>query len=48
MAKDVATRFGYKKITTDWKDVINDPALDSVVIATPNFTHAEIAIAAAN
>lgn len=46
-AKEAAERFGYKKVTTDWKDVINDPEVDLVVIATPNFTHAEIAIAAA-
>lgn len=42
-----AKRFGYKKTTTDWKDVIADPAVDLVIVATPNFTHAEIAIAAA-
>lgn len=46
-AKEAAQRFGYKKITTDWKDVINDSEVDLVIIATPNFTHAEIAIAAA-
>ena len=47
-AESAAARFGYKKITTDWKEVINDPAVDLVIIATPNATHAEIAIAAAN
>jgi len=47
-AKKAAARFGYKKTTTDWRDVINDPNIDLVIIATPNFTHAEIAIAAAN
>lgn len=46
-AKMAALRFGYKKVTTDWKDVVNDPEVDLVIIATPNFTHAEIAIAAA-
>lgn len=46
-AKTAATRFGYKKVFTDWHDVINDPEVELVIIATPNFTHAEIAIAAA-
>ena len=47
-AKAAAVRFGYKSITTDWHDVISNPEVDLVIIATPNFTHAEIAIAAAN
>lgn len=46
-AKAACTRFGYKRCSTDWHDVVNDPAVDLVIIATPNFTHAEIAIAAA-
>ena len=46
-AKLAAERFGYKKVSTDWHDVVNDPAVDLVIIATPNFTHAEITIAAA-
>ncbi|MGE4549196.1 MAG: Gfo/Idh/MocA family protein [Intestinibacillus sp.] len=40
-------RFGYKRHSTDWRSVVDDPAVDLVIIATPNFTHAEIAIAAA-
>ncbi|MGE4549088.1 MAG: Gfo/Idh/MocA family protein [Intestinibacillus sp.] len=46
-ARKAAERFGYRKVSTDWHDVISDPEVDLVVIATPNFTHAEIAIAAA-
>lgn len=46
-AKTAARRFGYRKVTADWKDVIRDPEVELVIIATPNFTHAEIAIAAA-
>ena len=46
-ARLAAERFGYQKITTDWHDVVNDPEVELVIIATPNFTHAEIAIAAA-
>lgn len=39
--------FGFKKGSTDWHDVVNDPEVELVVITTPNYTHAEIAIAAA-
>lgn len=46
-AQLAADRFGYQKITTDWHDVVDDPDVDLVIIATPNFTHAEIAIATA-
>jgi len=46
-AQQAARRFGYKKVTTDWKEVIENDQVDLVIIATPNFTHAEIAIAAA-
>jgi predicted dehydrogenase len=31
---------------TDWHDVLKHPGVDAVVIATPNFTHAPIALAA--
>ncbi len=33
--------------TTDYRDVCADPSVDAVVIASPNFTHCEIALAAA-
>ncbi len=46
-ANKAARRFGYKKVTTDWHDVIADPDVELVIIATPNFTHAEIVEAAA-
>lgn len=46
-AKDAAARFGFEKYTTDWREVINDPDIDIIDIATPNDSHAEIAIAAA-
>ena len=47
-AKRAYDRFGFEKWTTNWQDVVNDPSIDLVIIATPNYTHAEIAIAAAN
>jgi predicted dehydrogenase len=39
--------FGYKKGSTDWRMVVQDPDVDLVVITTPNYTHAEIVKAAA-
>ncbi|NDL68653.1 Gfo/Idh/MocA family protein [Anaerotalea alkaliphila] len=47
-ARDAAARFGFEKHTTDWRDIVNDPEIDIIDIATPNDSHAEIAIAAAN
>lgn len=38
---------GWKKASTDWREVVNDPEIDVIDINTPNDTHAEIAIAAA-
>lgn len=32
--------------TNEWQDVVKNPNVDAVLIATPNFSHAEIAIAA--
>lgn len=46
-ANSLGKRFGFQKITDDWREVINDPDVDVVTIVTPNCTHAEIAIAAA-
>ena len=46
-AKEAAQRFGFERSTGDWRDVVNDASVDVVDIATPNNTHAEIAIAAA-
>lgn len=38
---------GWNKAVTDWREVVNDPEIDIIDINTPNDTHAEIAIAAA-
>lgn len=43
-----AKELGWKKTSTSWQEVINDPDIDIVDINTPNDSHAEIAIAAAN
>src|SRR5689334_18391643 len=34
--------------STDYRDVVEDPTLEAVVICTPEFLHAEQAVAAAN
>ena len=47
LARDAALRFGFENSSSDWRKVIEDPSIDVVDIATPNNSHAEIAIAAA-
>lgn len=43
-----ARELGWKNASTDWKEVIENPEIDIIDINTPNDSHAEIAIAAAN
>ena len=43
-----ANELGWKNASTDWQAVVNHPEIDIVDINTPNDSHAEIAIAAAN
>lgn len=38
---------GFEKATADYREVINDPAVDVVSICSPNYLHHEIALAAA-
>src|SRR6266571_987711 len=42
-----AHTFGWARSATDWRAVVEDPNLDIIDITTPNDTHAQIAIAAA-
>jgi predicted dehydrogenase len=42
-----AGEFGFSRWTTNWQEIIEDPAIDVVDITTPNSLHAEMAIAAA-
>lgn len=37
--------WGLTKQTTDFQHIAEDPAIDAVIIATPNFTHKEITLA---
>jgi len=45
--KAFAARWGYESVETDWRKLIAREDIDVIDIATPNNTHAEIAIAAA-
>jgi predicted dehydrogenase len=47
LATDAANRLGFSKGVSDWRRVIDDPEIHIVDIVTPNNSHAEIAIAAA-
>src|SRR6516165_11175809 len=44
--KQFAHKWGYESHYSDWRKLIEDPSIELVDIASPNDTHAEIAIAA--
>ena len=46
-AKAFAQQWGYESSETDWRKLIDDKDIDLIDIASPNDTHAVIAIAAA-
>jgi predicted dehydrogenase len=46
-AKAFADKWGYESIETDWRKLIARKDIDLIDICTPNNTHAEIALAAA-
>ena len=41
-----ATDLGFNRYSSDWRDVVNDPAVELISVCTPNDTHAEISVAA--
>ncbi len=45
-AADKARQFGFKRSTSDWRKLVADPAVQAVVIASPQETHHDIAGAA--
>lgn len=45
-AKEAQHKIGFKRMTTNWKEVVTDPNVDLVDIATPNAFHYEVAKAA--
>jgi predicted dehydrogenase len=46
--KAFASNWGYESIETDWRALVDRKDIDLIDIASPNDTHAEIAIAAAS
>jgi predicted dehydrogenase len=44
---DAVRSFGFGRGTADWRQVVEDPAVDVVVIAAPNMLHVELVEAAA-
>src|SRR5579884_1887042 len=46
-ARAFAATWGYESVETDWRRLAASPDIDLIDIASPNDTHAEIAIAAA-
>lgn len=42
-AKEAQHKLGYKRYTTDWKELVSDPNVDVVDVATPNAFHYEVA-----
>ncbi len=41
-----ADRWGWANYSTNWKEIVKDPALDLIDVSTPNYMHAEQAVAA--
>src|SRR5205809_6942423 len=46
-AKDFAAQWGWESVEPDWRNLVKRKDIDLIDIASPNDTHAEIAIAAA-
>ena len=46
-AHSFAARWGYTRVETDWRKLVEAPDIDLIDIAAPNDVHAEIAMAAA-
>jgi predicted dehydrogenase len=44
---DAVQSFGFGRGTSDWQELISDPAIDVIVIAAPNMLHVELVEAAA-
>jgi predicted dehydrogenase len=47
LARSAAARLRFEEWTTDWEALVASPDIDVVSVATPNFLHAPMAIAAA-
>ena len=45
-AKQKADEFGFARATTNWRDLLGDPAIHLFSITSPNGMHREMAVAA--
>nr|WP_306264778.1 Gfo/Idh/MocA family oxidoreductase [Pararhizobium sp. IMCC3301] len=45
-AEKKAAAFGFNRATADWRALVNDPAVEAIIIASPQETHRDIALAA--
>ncbi len=45
-AEQKARAFGFRRATADWMTLVHDPAVEAIIIASPQETHREIALAA--
>ena len=45
-AEAYSKAYGFEKSTCDWRDVVADPEVEAIVIASPQATHHDIALAA--
>ena len=45
-AEHYKTKFGFNRCTADWAELVSDPNIDAIVIASPQSTHRAIAEAA--
>src|SRR5215469_13801216 len=46
-AEAFASRWGWQRVETDWRKLVESPEIDAIDICSPNNTHHEIAVAAA-
>jgi predicted dehydrogenase len=46
LAAKAAHQYGFRRSSGDWRDLVNDPAIDVVSITTPNTLHKEMALQA--
>ena len=44
-ARALSERHGIDRVTTDWRELVADPAIDAAIVATPNALHASQSIA---
>lgn len=45
-AAQKARSFGFRRSTSNWQVLVNDPAVEAIIIASPQSTHRDIALAA--